>query len=70
MTLRAISKSGSNWSATFSRTVCVVDDKDDFVHAPDAVTSKATGIYNLSGQRVSKPQGRGVYITKGKKYIF
>ena len=70
VTLRAISKSGSNWSATVSRTVCVVDDKDDFVHAPDAVTSKATGIYNLSGQRVSKPQGRGVYITKGKKYIF
>lgn len=70
VTLRAISKSGSNWSATVSRTVCVVDDKDDFVHAPDAITSKATGIYNLSGQRVSKPQGRGVYITKGKKYIF
>ena len=69
VTLRAISKNGSNWSATVSRTVCVVDDKDDFVYAPNATSSKASGLYNLSGQRVAKPQGRGVYITNGKKFV-
>lgn len=69
VTLRAISKNGSNWSATVSRTVCVVDDKDDFVYAPNAISSKTSGLYNLSGQRVAKPQGRGVYITNGKKFV-
>ena len=70
VTLRAISKSGSNWSATITRTIYVVDDQDDFVNAPSAVSTKSYGLYNLSGQQLARPQGRGVYISSGKKYIF
>ena len=70
VTLRAISKNSSKWSATVTRTIYVVDDLDDFVDVPSALPSKSSGLYNLSGQRVSKPQGQGVYIINGKKYIF
>ena len=70
VTLRAISKSGSNWSATITRTIYVVDDQDDFVNAPSAVSTKSYGLYNLSGQQLARPQGRGVYISSGKKHIF
>lgn len=70
VTLRAVSKNNSNWSATVTRTIYVMDDHDDFVKVPNAVPSRASGLYNLSGQRVAKPQSRGVYITNGKKHIF
>ena len=70
VTLRAISKNSSKWSATVTRTIYVVDDLDDFVDVPSALPSKSSSLYNLSGQRVSKPQGQGVYIINGKKYIF
>jgi hypothetical protein len=70
VTLRAVSKDGSKWSATITRTVCVVDELDDRVNVPDATMSNSFGIFNLSGQQLSKPQGRGVYIVNGKKYIF
>ncbi|MBR5394793.1 MAG: CotH kinase family protein [Bacteroidaceae bacterium] len=70
VTLRAICKNSSKWSATVTRTIYVVDDLDDFVDVPSALPSKSSGLYNLSGQRVSKPQGQGVYIINGKKYIF
>ena len=70
VTLRAVSKDGSKWSATITRKIYVVDDQDDFVYAPHATPSKAFWVFNLSGQQLSKPQGQGVYIINGKKYIF
>ena len=70
VTLRAVSRNGSKSSATVTRTVYVVDDQNDFVSAPSALPSQAFGLYNMSGQQLSKPQGKGVYIINGKKYIF
>ena len=71
VTLRAVSKNGSNWSATITRKVYVVDEFDDYVSAPNAQPSLSGTqlIYNMSGQQLSKPQGKGVYIINGKKYI-
>ena len=70
VTLRAVSRNGSKSSATVTRTVYVVDDQNDFVSAPSALPSQAFGLYNMSGLQLSKPQGKGVYIINGKKYIF
>ena len=69
--LRAVSKNGSNWSATITRKVYVVDEFDDYVSAPNAQPSLSgtQRIYNMSGQQLSKPQGKGVYTMNGKKYI-
>ena len=71
-TLRAVSKNGSDWSATITRTIHVVDEFDDYVSAPNAQspTFNSHLIYNLSGQQLAKPHSKGVYIINGKKYIF
>lgn len=69
VTLRAVSKNGSKWSATVTRTIFVVDELDDFVNIPRATPSKAIGVFNLSGQQLAKPQGKGVYIVGGKKFV-
>ena len=34
-----------------------------------AARGKATGMYNLSGQRVSAPTRKGLYIIDGRKYF-
>ena len=70
-TLRAISKNGADWSATVTRNVYVLDEDDPtFVIAPNAVSPSRNGLYNMSGQQLSKTQGRGLYILNGKKYAF
>ena len=71
VTLRAISKNGSEWSATVTRHIYVFEEEDPtFAVAPSAVSSPKNGLYNMSGQQLSKTQGRGVYILNGKKYAF
>jgi len=40
------------------------------VAAPKAeVKGDATPYYNITGQRIAKPQGKGIFIHNGKKYI-
>ena len=69
-TLRAVSRNNSNWSATVTRTVYVVDEEDG-IHSIDNGQQKMANaaIYSLSGQRMTKPQAKGVYISGGKKYV-
>ena len=71
VTLRAVSKSESNWSATVSRTVYMMNEFDDYDSLPNSQlpTLSSQQIYNLSGQQLARPQSRGVYIVNGKKYI-
>lgn len=70
VTLRAISRSGSEWSATISRSVYVQEEEDPtFATMPDAAKSPGNRLYNMAGQPLSRPQGRGVYISDGKKYV-
>ena len=70
-TLRAISRDGSQWSATISRNVYVMEEEDPtFATAPAAVNAGQPGLYNIAGQRLVKPQGRGVYLKNGNKYAF
>ena len=69
-TLRAISKDGSNWSATVTRNIFVkdeiVDGITDLADSKDAKDINGAW-YDLSGRKRSA--GRGVYITKGKKIL-
>lgn len=69
VTLRAISKSGSSWSPAVSRRVYVLEENPDFVAAPHATTPRSKEMYNLSGQRIAKPLGKGVYIVDGELRI-
>ncbi len=71
VTLRAISKEGSNWSATVTRHIYVLTEDDPtLASAPKAAsTLPMNGLYNLAGQQLAKPQGRGVYLKNGNKYI-
>ena len=71
VTLRAISKNGSDWSATITRNVYVFEEEDpSLASAPKAISSRKNGLYNMAGQQLSKPQGKGVYIENGNKYAF
>ena len=71
VTLRAISKNDSEWSATVTRNIYLfVEEDPTFATVPRAVTSSKSGLYNISGQQLQKTQGRGVYIRNGKKYAF
>ena len=68
-TLRAISKDGSNWSATITRNVFVIDEQADYVntigHSPSTIDNEA--IYDLIGREIDNSQLRkGVYIMNGK----
>ena len=77
VTLRAVSKSESNWSATVSRTVYVADELDDIeeIQNSEFRIQNDGVIYNLSGQQIVNGQSsnrklqRGVYIVNGKKYV-
>lgn len=42
------------------------------IHSPSTTTARIhdSYIYNLQGQRISKPAGKGIYIKNGKKWIF
>lgn len=71
-TLRAISKDGSNWSATITRNVFVIDEQADYVntidHSPSTIDNEA--IYDLIGREIDNSQLRkGVYIMNGKKIL-
>jgi hypothetical protein len=77
VTLRAVSKSESNWSATVSRTIYVADELDDIeeIQNSEFKIQNDGVIYNLSGQQIVNGQSsnrklqRGVYIVNGKKYV-
>ena len=78
VTLRAISKNNSSWSATVTRKVFVVDDSTNGIDIVQNSKSKIQNndVYDLSGRRISskfKSQNsklkKGVYIRKGKKEI-
>jgi hypothetical protein len=78
VTLRAIAKEGSAWSATVTRHVFVIDEQTDFVSLPKAQHPTLTGqsIYDLNGRKVnsrlSAPDSqlkKGIYITNGKKVL-
>jgi hypothetical protein len=78
VTLRAIAKEGSAWSATVTRHIFVIDEQADFVTLPKAQHPTLTGqsIYDLSGRKVnsrlSAPDSqlkKGIYITNGKKVL-
>lgn len=71
-TLRAISKDGSNWSATVTRNVFVIDEQADYVntidHSPFTIDNET--IYDLIGRKIDNSQLRkGVYIMNGKKIL-
>jgi hypothetical protein len=78
VTLRAISKNNSSWSATVTRKVFVVDDSTNGINIVQNSKSKIQNndVYDLSGRRISskfKSQNsklkKGIYIRKGKKEI-
>ena len=69
-TLRAISKNGSNWSATITRNVFVSDEGADRINEELRVKSEKSDnpVYDLSGRKVGNVQSnKQVYITNGKK---
>ena len=76
-TLRAISKEGSNWSATITRTVFVIDEAADYISEELRVKSEESddAVYDLSGRKInfqlstfnSQFRKKGLYITNGKK---
>jgi len=71
--LRAISKSNSNWSATITRKVTVVDDITDGITEELRVKSEESNnsqfIYDLAGRKINSQFKKGVYIRNGKKEI-
>ena len=77
VTLRAISKNGSNWSATVTRRVYVVDEEADFVLVPYSRPSSLEGAvegaeyaFDLSGRKIDHSQQRnGLFILNNKKII-
>ena len=77
VTLRAISKSGNNWSATVSRRVFVIDEQADgineecFASEERRVKSEefASAVYDLSGRKINARLKKGVFIKNGKKEI-
>ena len=78
VTLRAISKSNSSWSATVTRKVFVVDDVTDGINEELRVKNEefAGAVYDISGRRINSQfiihnsqLKKGVYIRNGKKEI-
>jgi len=78
VTLRAISKNNSNWSATVTRKVFVVDEQANGIARikNEKITDKNEGIYDLSGRKIDSSLftlhsslKKGVYIKNGKKEI-
>ena len=68
VTLRAISKNGTYWSATVTRTICYIDCDIDYVSLPKAQTPPVLrGMFNLSGQSISSPRSGSLYIRDGHK---
>lgn len=78
-TLRAISKNGSNWSATVTRNVFVIDEQADHINEELRVKSEdfSGAVYDLSGRKVNSSiftlhstlKKKGVYIVNGKKAV-
>ena len=78
VTLRAISKNNSSWSATVTRKVFVVDDVTDGINEELRVKNEefAGAVYDISGRRINSQfiihnsqLKKGVYIRNGKKEI-
>jgi hypothetical protein len=79
VTLRAAAKSGSNWSATVTRKVFVVDEQADgidMVNNERANSEKFDEVYDLTGRKInSSPLNlhssckTGVFIINGKKEV-
>lgn len=78
VTLRAISKHNSSWSATVTRKVFVVDDVTDGINKELRVKNEefAGAVYDISGRRINSQfiihnsqLKKGVYIRNGKKEI-
>ena len=78
VTLRAISKNNSNWSATVTRKVFVVDEQANGIARikNEKITDKNEGIYDLSGRKIDSSLftlhsslNKGVYIKNGEKEI-
>lgn len=78
VTLRAISKHNSSWSATVTRKVFVVDDVTDGINEELRVKNEefAGAVYDISGRRINSQfiihnsqLKKGVYIRNGKKEI-
>ena len=77
VTLSAVAKSGSNWSATVTRRVFVVDEQADGMARPTPDPSRDGGeVYDLAGRKINSSLfilhssfKKGVYIINGKKEI-
>ena len=77
VTLRAAAKSGSNWSATVTRKVFVVDEQADGITRPTPDPSRDGGeVYDIAGRRIDSSLfilhsslNKGVFIINGKKEI-
>ena len=78
VTLRAISKHNSSWSATVTRKVFVMDDVTDGINEELRVKNEefAGAVYDISGRRINSQfiihnsqLKKGVYIRNGKKEI-
>ena len=78
VTLRAISKKASNWSATVTRKVFVVDEQADGINEELGGKNEefAAAVYDLSGRKINGQRSmlngqlkKGVYIINGKKEI-
>ena len=78
VTLRAISKKGSNWSATVTRKVFVVDEQADGINEELRGKNEefAAAVYDLAGRKINGQRSmlngqlkKGVYIINGKKEI-
>ena len=78
VTLRAISKNGSNWSATVTRKVFVVDEQADGINEELRGKNEefAAAVYDLAGRKINGQRSmlngqlkKGVYIINGKKEI-
>ena len=78
VTLRAISKKASNWSATVTRKVFVVDEQADGINEELRGKNEefAAAVYDLAGRKINGQRSmlngqlkKGVYIINGKKEI-
>lgn len=71
ITIRAISKTTTDWSVTMERTLVVKDMPDDInsVSANQLVTNQ--GIYDISGRKMADNAtlSKGIYIINGKKVL-
>ncbi|MBO7119920.1 MAG: CotH kinase family protein [Bacteroidaceae bacterium] len=68
ITLRAISKEGSEWSPIVSVRLAV--DSPDLVSLPREEKPRKEGIFDLSGRRITaRDLQKGIFVVNGKKRI-